>query len=66
MNNPNYYKSHWPDIISDYSDNIAEYRGRGRIYLENKQELNCEFKIIQTREGAILSGRVCELLKSLT
>ena len=54
------YKSHWPDIISDYSDNIFEYRGKGFLHLENKRELECEFKIIQTRDGTILS--LCNLI----
>lgn len=49
------YKSNWPDVISDYTDNIAEYRGKGKIYIENKHDFDCEFKIIQTRDGTILS-----------
>ncbi len=49
--------SHWPDIISDYSDNLAEYRGKGKIKIRTntEKELECEFKVIQRRNGKIIS-----------
>ncbi len=49
------WKSHWPDIISDYGDNVAEYRGKGKIKTQDEKELDCEFKIIQMRDGTIIS-----------
>jgi hypothetical protein len=54
------WKSHWPDIISDYGDNVAEYRGKGKIKVQDEKELDCEFKIIQTRDGTIIS--LCNLV----
>jgi len=54
------WKSHWPDIISDYGDNVAEYRGKGKIKTQDEKELDCEFKIIQMRDGTIIS--LCNLV----